>query len=470
MLIRSRPVKILICLVLCIAIIFGQIAVPFAQQTLTLTIPASAIAGVDDAVILTFILSTMILTFGYNLITDFAGTTALVNQFLEDCGEVLEAPLAHVFAMFQAAWDGHSPYVDIGLRYGDYEMIMTAFSDWFGKHVSEDGKSILLKPSSGSNSAVEAANYMLETYPISPNVKNSERTRFLEAVQSNSSQYSHYHINVLYQAQSGYYHFYVYFYNGNFPSDFDSLNDDCFYLRGFSHVRVYLGGYVTRFEVKSGNFISFRSDINPNSGVDAGYWYANYDLPALFVNYGTSLNLPKMEVSSGAGSISIPVEKDEDYTNGAVITGWDAVIGRVGADAETLPFRIPMTEGGLGSMTVPEIIPDVIQREIDASIDVPDTGEVDTNMPKVDDLKLPSLIITKFPFCIPFDLQKGLSIFLAAPIEPRFEIPIKVGGVIDTSITLDFRDFDFLIRLIRWFELALFTVGLAAATRKFIKW
>ena len=41
------------------------------------------------------------------------------------------------------------------------------------------------------------------------------------------------------------------------------------------------------------------------------------------------------------------------------------------------------------------------------------------------DIDIPSIISTKFPFCIPYDLIRILGVFVADPVAPVFRIPIS---------------------------------------------
>lgn len=98
------------------------------------------------------------------------------------------------------------------------------------------------------------------------------------------------------------------------------------------------------------------------------------------------------------------------------------------------------------------------------------------NLPSKTDISLPKLIITKFPFSIPFDLYAMLSLLAADPVEPVFRIPIEIRNpiknnlLVDYDIVIDFSGYSTWIELIRWGEYILFVVGLAMITRNVIKW
>lgn len=97
-------------------------------------------------------------------------------------------------------------------------------------------------------------------------------------------------------------------------------------------------------------------------------------------------------------------------------------------------------------------------------------GEGSLDLPTFKRLSIPKLIITKFPFCIPFDVYKMVSMLSVDPVAPVFRIPIKIPRVVDDSIVLDFSQFALLVSIIRWGEYVCFLGGLALVTRNYIKW
>ena len=75
-----------------------------------------------------------------------------------------------------------------------------------------------------------------------------------------------------------------------------------------------------------------------------------------------------------------------------------------------------------------------------------------------------------FPFCIPFDLYAFFQLLDADPVAPvlSWEIPDLSGQVY--SLSIDLAEWDSVALLFRRLQLFLFITGLAAASRKFIKW
>lgn len=92
------------------------------------------------------------------------------------------------------------------------------------------------------------------------------------------------------------------------------------------------------------------------------------------------------------------------------------------------------------------------------------------NWPSAGDISLPKLIISKFPFCIPFDVARLIGLLEADPKTPIFHVPLKVGTILDEEIVLDLSQWDNVVRIIRWGELIVFVAGLVLVTRNYIKW
>lgn len=74
-----------------------------------------------------------------------------------------------------------------------------------------------------------------------------------------------------------------------------------------------------------------------------------------------------------------------------------------------------------------------------------------------------------FPFCIPFDIYKLLSLLSSTRQAPYLEWRFYIPNVCDETIVLDFSVFDPLAAILRHLELFAFAVGLAAATKKLIQ-
>lgn len=87
----------------------------------------------------------------------------------------------------------------------------------------------------------------------------------------------------------------------------------------------------------------------------------------------------------------------------------------------------------------------------------------------IDDFKTSGLG-SKFPFCIPYDLIKLISVFDREPVAPKFEIPfVFERWGINEVITVDFTDFEVVAKICRTLETFCFIGFLIMKTRNLIK-
>ena len=167
---------------------------------------------------------------------------------------------------------------------------------------------------------------------------------------------------------------------------------------------------------------------------------------------------------SVTGALAWP--SDAVYTKDAIAVPYP--VDAAGEKVADIPFDVPVdqtTGKDITADTGTDVKPDV---KPGAGTDT-DTG-TDVKWPTETDLSLPKLIITKFPFCIPFDVARLIGLLEADPKAPIFKVPLKYGAVMDEEITLDLSQFSDAIRIVRWGELILFVAGLAYVTRNYIKW
>lgn len=183
-------------------------------------------------------------------------------------------------------------------------------------------------------------------------------------------------------------------------------------------------------------------------------------------------------VNTATGALDIPAI---DYTADKSICAdgiLDGVLrdlvakGELGADVLVYPNIDDLVNRKTKDLVTDQELRDAIDKALEDAKPGELPGEIvgEVELPKIGDLSLPAEIISVFPFCIPFDIKRGLEVFSAAPIAPRFEVPFIYGTLVRESFVVDFSDFDYVIRFIRWGELAIFVVGLAVLTRKVIKW
>lgn len=145
----------------------------------------------------------------------------------------------------------------------------------------------------------------------------------------------------------------------------------------------------------------------------------------------------KNYVSFQEASKSGSLEKDKT-TISIPLTGVEQTIENMGLD-------------GVGSgATAGTVSVNSTTKEIVVTNEVTQEAEKVIEQPKVSDIDLPDsdTIIDKFPFSLPFDIYRLLTIFVADEKEPIFEVPIQTSfgwsGIdvnVDESFTLDFTQF-----------------------------
>jgi hypothetical protein len=85
------------------------------------------------------------------------------------------------------------------------------------------------------------------------------------------------------------------------------------------------------------------------------------------------------------------------------------------------------------------------------------------------EMSLPAIIISKFPFCIPFDLAFAILALSANPVAPVFHITGIPGMFNSVDIEIDFSKFQLLATILRWGILIMFNIGLIKLTRTIIR-
>jgi hypothetical protein len=124
------------------------------------------------------------------------------------------------------------------------------------------------------------------------------------------------------------------------------------------------------------------------------------------------------------------------------------------------------------SIPMPSTLDDVVGHTADEIMEVGSSNPsipVPNNPPEVEEWSIPQVIITKFPFCIPWDFKKAISNLTKTRKAPkwtiRFDDNYFIGG---GKFTIDFAQFEVWAKILRWGELFLFNLFLMLTTRKFI--
>ena len=189
-------------------------------------------------------------------------------------------------------------------------------------------------------------------------------------------------------------------------------------------------------------------------------------LPKPDLVYPSDNNLVRLpdipSVDTDTGEVTYP--DSIAYTKDAVAAPYP--IGDDGVKVPDIPFDVPVDQTSGKPMDDTGTDTDNPSKPGEGT----DTDKPSVNWPSAGDISLPKLIISKFPFCIPFDVARLIGLLEADPKTPVFHVPLKVGTILDEEIVLDLSQWDNAVRIIRWGELIVFVAGLVLVTRNYIKW
>lgn len=150
---------------------------------------------------------------------------------------------------------------------------------------------------------------------------------------------------------------------------------------------------------------------------------------------------------------------------------------------------IALDVGATQSMEIQEILQGILDAilagDLTASAEIVDTAEVPVEPEEPDPPvvpvvpegldKLGAALTSRFPFSIPWDVYKGVTLLAAPPKAPYFEVdfmaPIadRVGGWKgSTKIVLDFSEYEIIGQVCRWTSTIGFCLMLATGTKRLI--
>lgn len=122
-------------------------------------------------------------------------------------------------------------------------------------------------------------------------------------------------------------------------------------------------------------------------------------------------------------------------------------------------------------------IDDIDVIEPDTTKDLVDsiTDSVDISVSEeLSDYMMPTGISSVFPFCLPFDLYRGIRLLSVKPVAPVLEIPFEVPefGLFKgykTTLTIEFEKYDKYFSVFRWGTYLIFALGLIFISTKIVK-
>lgn len=167
--------------------------------------------------------------------------------------------------------------------------------------------------------------------------------------------------------------------------------------------------------------------------------------------------LPITEVNGYSVPVLDDVAATDVVENGGVI------------DDPAVPSAAPTTAPGITAGEISGAIADALpitgakagDQVVDEAMNDPDS--------------LGAVFISKFPFSIPWDVAKAISLLAAPPVTPRWEVDFlapmsdMVGGWQgSTAIVLDFGEYPIIGTATRWVSTLMFVYALAMGTKKLI--
>mgnify|MGYP006887962673 CR=1 FL=1 len=260
--------------------------------------------------------------------------------------------------------------------------------------------------------------------------------------------------------------------DGTFQLEVDTDGEPRYY-GGFVPARwSYDGVYASSYEYMQASFTVYNSGGGGQSFAFNRQAVASLgnlvSAPADDLAYPSDDYLVKMpdipSVDTATGEVTYP--DSIAYTKDAVAAPYP--IGDGGVKVPDIPFDIPVDQTSGKPMEDTGTDTDTPSKPGEGTdTDKPSDS---VNWPSAGDISLPKLIISKFPFCIPFDVARLIGLLEADPKTPVFHVPLKVGTILDEEIVLDLSQWDNAVRIIRWGELIVFVAGLVLVTRNYIKW
>lgn len=177
------------------------------------------------------------------------------------------------------------------------------------------------------------------------------------------------------------------------------------------------------------------------------------------------------------------------------VTSADESLSLDVADTLTIPGELTdgqslaLDVGATGSMAIQDILQGILDAilagDLAASAEIVDTADVPVDPEEPDPPvvpvvpsgldKLGAALTSRFPFSIPWDVYKGVTLLAAPPKAPYFEVdfmaPIadRVGGWKgSTKIVLDFSEYEIIGQVCRWTSTIGFCLMLASGTKRLI--
>lgn len=238
-----------------------------------------------------------------------------------------------------------------------------------------------------------------------------------------------------------------------------------------------------KFKTQSGTVVdSFLRDGIPSCSVtySEGYYYigGSRALPNSYDGESVCIGFQ----NARSKDMSIDIDQILDFG----LNGFNSAY----PSSKTLSYPVGSSYGAVGNTAVTNsndlTWDDVIGKTYDnvKSKDIVDTGvsdipvdtpneDIDLNLPTEVKLDFSPLYVNfkdRFPFSIPFDIYNVFKTFSTAErTPPKFDVEFDKGLVGRASFTIDLTQFDLVARLLRYFLLIMFLIGLMKITRSIMR-
>lgn len=261
------------------------------------------------------------------------------------------------------------------------------------------------------------------------------------------------------------------------------------YFKGYLLLKEHGSSYVYK---ENGALFSF------GDGLHGGYYFTNNIFYYQWANgnlwpcYLYSKRLIGDTVSRSHSYISLSQYERLDFwpSDGTVVTappwGLTDKTPVITGGSISLPRDTPWSKNpaisipGVANPSIPLTVPSDLPALKDVSQDIVQAGNPSSVVDKPIDKPITDETINKFkpsislidifPFCIPFDVIKGFQLLNAPPTDPKWTWTIDIGYFEPWNFEINLMPYNGIFIFIRWFIQVLWCIGLAASTRKFIKW
>lgn len=115
-------------------------------------------------------------------------------------------------------------------------------------------------------------------------------------------------------------------------------------------------------------------------------------------------------------------------------------------------------------------VDDIVDNTPEAELDGTNSGSAETDIEVANKFRLPRSFLEGFPFSIPYSIYVGIQSLIADPVAPEFIIPFSIPRLgIQENMVVDLTQWNPVARLCRALLSLVWVAGLAMACNKFIK-